>query len=262
MRRRMKAYQLTPAIPANNIGKFDNAKQWGIMFYVRANYTSTTDPLTGWRKFRYVSISDKIEAIQNFFNPDTGVQINYDTDKQCFRFSYDQEFDDGRKKHWELFAFDGLERFYWDNKNRVMKKYNLCAEFDALFARLKRDQNINSQIGGINEFKWKYLAFLWNLLNQIRNTDRSAEGDENDFLLSPVWSEKYGCFYDSRKAPSDIPNNGDANGAYNIAKKGMIILNRIKQCSDIAKFGSDNNGKNPENGYFVSDAEWDKFVQS
>ena len=103
---------------------------------------------------------------------------------------------------------------------------------------------------------------MWKLINQIRNTDRAAQGDENDFLQSPVWSEKYDCFYDSRKATSEMPNNGDANGAFNIARKGLIILDRIKKCADITKFGNDNNGRNPENGYFVSDGEWDKFVQT
>ena len=40
------------------------------------------------------------------------------------------------------------------------------------------------------------------------------------------------------------------------------FLDRIKKCADITKFGNDNNGRNPENGYFVSDGEWDKFVQT
>jgi len=44
------------------------------------------------------------------------------------------------------------------------------------------------------------LVFLWNLLNQIRNTDREKEEDKNDFLQSPVWSEEIQDFFDSRKA--------------------------------------------------------------
>ncbi|PIR13547.1 type V CRISPR-associated protein Cpf1 [Candidatus Falkowbacteria bacterium CG11_big_fil_rev_8_21_14_0_20_39_10] len=257
----LRAYQLTPAIPANDVGKFDKAKQWGIMFYVRANYTSTTDPLTGWRKHKYISNSEKIDNIQKFFSPGDGIQIDYDTEKQCFKFSYDHELEGGAKKHWELFACDGLERFYWDNRERQIKKYNLYEEFEKLLGGLRKEENINIQIDGVSEFRWKDLVFFWNLLNQIRNTDRSAQGDENDFLQSPVWSEKYNCFYDSRKAPNNMPNNGDANGAFNIARKGQLILERIKKCSDIPKFGNDNNGKNPENNYFISDADWDKFAQ-
>lgn len=254
----LKGYQLTPAIPANDIGKFDKAKQWGIMFYVRANYTSITDPLTGWRKHRYISNSENINNIQKFFAPGDGVQINYDSKQQCFEFTYKDEVE----KCWELFAFDSLERFYWDNSERVVKKYNLFTEFENLFSGLNKSKNINIQIDGVKEFNWKCLVFLWNLLNQIRNTDRVAKGDENDFLQSPIWSNKYNCFYDSRKVSNEMPNNGDANGAFNIARKGLIVLDRIKKCTDVSKFGNDNNGHNPENGYFISDEEWDKFAQN
>jgi CRISPR-associated protein Cpf1 len=47
-----KALQLTP--PVNNFGDIENARQYGIMLYTRANYTSQTDPKTGWRKTIYL----------------------------------------------------------------------------------------------------------------------------------------------------------------------------------------------------------------
>ena len=98
------------------------------------------------------------------------------------------------------------------------------------------------------------MAYLWNLLNQIRNSDRDKEGNENDFLQSPVWSEKIQDFFDSRKVDEYkqkfgliLPENGDANGAYNIARKGLIVLQR-----QLA---------NPLNkDLFVSDRDWDEFV--
>lgn len=40
---------------------------------------------------------------------------------------------------------------------------------------------------------------------------------------------KKGFFFDSRCCDNSLPQNADANGAYNIARKGLIILNRIKQ---------------------------------
>lgn len=251
----LNAYQLTPYIEAGKIGDFERANQWGILFYVRANYTSTTDPLTGWRKHKYISNSETDKKIQEFFNPNTGVQIDYDKVKKCFKLSYRDE-----GKTWELFAFDDLQRFYWDNKNREIKTYDLYKEFEELFVDLDKSKNINQQIYGKN-FRWRNLVFLWNLLNQIRNTDKSKKGNENDFLQSPVYSNKYQQFFDSRKVTSqEIPDNGDANGAYNIARKGAIILNRIKNCKNISNFGKDNNGKNPENSYYISDADWDKYI--
>ena len=43
-----KALQLTP--PINNYQDIEGKKQFGVMLYTRANYTSITDPATGWRK--------------------------------------------------------------------------------------------------------------------------------------------------------------------------------------------------------------------
>jgi hypothetical protein len=46
------ALQLTP--PVNNFWDIEKAKQFWIMLYTRANYTSQTDPKTGWRKSIYL----------------------------------------------------------------------------------------------------------------------------------------------------------------------------------------------------------------
>jgi CRISPR-associated protein Cpf1 len=44
-----------------------------------------------------------------------------------------------------------------------------------------------------------------------------------------------------------LPTSGDANGAFNIARKGLIMLMRIEE--------------KPENpNLFVSDEEWDEFL--
>lgn len=94
--------------------------------------------------------------------------------------------------------------------------------------------------------KWKDLVFYWNLLNQIRNTDRSKTGNENDFLQSPVWSDQYKQFFDSRKPTKKMPENGDANGAYNIARKGLILLKKLKD------------GKTPS----ISNHDWDLAAQN
>lgn len=239
----LNAYQLTPYIKAGKVGDFEKVNQWGILFYVRANYTSTTDPLTGWRKHLYISNSETDKKIQDFFKPDDGVQINYDLNKKCFKFSY--VTDSG--KTWKLSAFEGLQRFYWDNINREIKTYDLHKEFEELFADLDNSKNINKQIYG-KDFKSKTLVFLWNLLNQIRNTDKNKTGNENDFLQSPIWSKKHQQFFDSRKVQTkNLPENGDANGAYNIARKGFILLNRILE-----------DAEKPD--LFIEDDQWDNAV--
>ena len=254
----LNAYQLTPYIKPGKIGAFEKAKQWGILFYVRANYTSITDPLTGWRKHIYISNSESGKKIQEFFNPDSGIKIDYDQGKKCFKFTYQSD----NEKIWELFAFKGIQRFYWSNKERIVKTYDLYEEFEILFKGLDRSKNINNQIYG-KDFKWKDLVFFWNLLNQIRNVDREQTGNANDFIQSAAWSEKRKHFFDSRiTIIEDMPQNGDANGAYNIARKGAMLLQRIKNCEDISNFGNDNNGKNSENSYYIADQDWDNFARN
>jgi CRISPR-associated protein Cpf1 len=222
------------------------------MFYVRPDYTSTTDPLTGWRKTRYISNSaNHEEVVRNFdYRNKDYIKIFFDKDKDCFRFDCDG---------WSLFSFKEIERYYWSNKEKnasgnygVSKKYLLDECFSDLFSDIDKTLDINGQILSAWEKKdqrWKTLVFYWNLLNQIRNTDRAKEGDENDFIQSPVWSEEIKGFFDSRCCYNKLlPNNGDANGAYNIARKGLLVLERVKE-----------NPVKPD--LFIRNEDWDDFIR-
>ena len=90
---------------------------------------------------------------------------------------------------------------------------------------------------------------------QIRNTGNTDR--DNDFLLSPVADEN-GKHFDSREyltkilketEPNSIekPVSGDANGAYNIARKGIIMAEHLK--TQIEK-----------PSLYISDAEWDLWL--
>jgi hypothetical protein len=250
----LNAYQLTPVINAGDVVIFERSKQWGNIFYVNANYTSAIDPITGWRKHIYFKNSETIERIQELFNPDIGIQINFDTSQKCYRFTYIEKSLD---KVWDLYAYKGLQRFRWKPKNRQTEQFNLYEKFDILFKDYTRDKNINLQIFEDDKFNWKDLICYWNILNDIRNSNRDKLDDENDFIQSPVWSDKINDFYDSRKFEEYksnfklmLPNNGDANGAYNIARKGSILVNRI------------NNSEDNKPDLFISNSDWDAFVSS
>lgn len=250
----LKAYQLVPYIKAGDIGMFESAKQWGIMMYVRANYTSTTDPVTGWRKQKYISNGATRDKIRNWFLEDSGIkEIGFDPEKQSIYFIYDD---------WILHAFDGLERFRWKKDAQKMETVHVYEELKELFEakNIRFDETIFEQISEFDEDElgvdgksfWKSLAFYWNMLNQIRNTNKDAEGDGNDFLQSPVYSEKIQGFYDSRKSAEYkekfgivLPENGDANGAYNTARKGIIMANRMKKGED----------------QYITDEMWDAWTQ-
>ena len=93
----------------------------------------------------------------------------------------------------------------------------------------------------------KSMIYYFNAIMTMRVTDSSKDSgtNENDFILSPVEP-----FFDSRKARPGLPENGDANGAYNIARKGVCILQKINAADDVSKV-------NPA----VSKQEWQNFVQ-
>ena len=93
---------------------------------------------------------------------------------------------------------------------------------------------------------FEQLLRLFKLTLQMRN---SISNTETDYLISPVY-DRNGNFYDSRNNRKDLPNNADANGAYNIARKGLMILNQIKQTSDLKK---------PK--YDLTNKAWLNFIQ-
>lgn len=77
-----------------------------------------------------------------------------------------------------------------------------------------------------------------------------------DYIISPVKNED-GTFFDSRKEKelgdtSKLPIDADANGAYHIALKGLLLLNRFNKTeeSDLKK-----------TDLKISDAEWFNFTQ-
>ena len=70
-----------------------------------------------------------------------------------------------------------------------------------------------------------------------------------DYLISPVLNAK-GDFYDSRLAGNDMPKDADANGAYNIARKGLMMIDRLKETGDDLKAD-----------LLIRNKEWLKYAQ-
>ena len=86
---------------------------------------------------------------------------------------------------------------------------------------------------------------LMKLLLQLRN---SMTNSEVDYMLSPV--SENGVFYDSRSCSSNLPIDADANGAYNIARKGLWVLRQIQKSNPGDKLK-----------LTLSNKEWLQFVQ-
>lgn len=96
------------------------------------------------------------------------------------------------------------------------------------------------------DFYTKLLSLL-KLTLQMRN---SITGTDVDYMISPVANAK-GEFFDSRNSNASLPENADANGAYNIARKGLWIAKQIKESEDLSKVK-----------LAMSNKEWLQFAQT
>ena len=77
---------------------------------------------------------------------------------------------------------------------------------------------------------------------QLRNSDDKG----NDYIVSPI-ANADGKFFNSNDGCKELPLDADANGAYNIARKGLWVVRQIKDKKDkISK---------------LSNQEWLKFAQ-
>ena len=97
---------------------------------------------------------------------------------------------------------------------------------------------------------------IFSLTVELRNTvkdsaDNGTDYNEIDYIISPV-KDSYGNFFDSRMNLDNLPNNGDANGAYNIARKGLLYVKQLQN--------SVRDGKNPS--LSISNKDWFKFITS
>ncbi len=224
---------------------FDNAKQWGSMLFVKAAYTSQIDPVTGWRKTNIID-NDLKTKIEN-----DEVIIDFDTVHKCYSLTYKY-----KEYNWKLLFHENVKRTKRVKKdNKIIEIYtDLHTELNSIFKdNVNPTQDIQKQIIELNASDPKFLAslsWLFRIASKIRNTDEK----KNDYICSPVWSTKLNGFYDSRKSEEyktnfklNLPVDSDANGAYNIAKKGLMLINRIKNSKPDEKID-----------YYISEDQWDE----
>lgn len=223
----LNAYQLT--------SKFESfeklGKQSGFLFYVPAWNTSKIDPTTG-----FVNLFDtrykNIDAAAEFFG--SFDCISYNKDKDWFEFSFDYnnftKKAEGTKTQWTICTCG--ERIEYVGKE--YKRINLTEAFKQLFEEYMIDINSDLQKSictADNKQFFEKLLHLLKLTLQMRN---SISNTDEDYIISPVMNSK-GEFYDSRKASDDLPKDADANGAYNIARKGLMLLQQMRQMQSLEK---------------------------
>ena len=246
----LNAYQLTNT-------EIRNSKQNGVIFYIPAWCTSKIDPVTG-----FVSLFDLKKINKDFVEKFDDIRFNEKENYFEFDFDYTNFSDKsyGARKNWTLCSYGDRIRTFrnphknseWDNET-----INLTQEFKNLFDKYKIDyKNLKQEIltksnpQFFNAVKVKDgfygFAILFKLLVQLRN---SITGEMEDYILSPV-KDKQGKFFDSRTCSNNLPKDADANGAYNIARKGLMLVDRIKSSDDKLKID-----------YSIKNADWLSYVQ-
>lgn len=209
--------------------------QNGILFYVPASYTSKFDPSTGFASLFDFGKASSIHEMKSFLMKFKS--IVWDVWSNKAKFIFDQkDFGEGKSSAvWEVFSTD--ERWHYDRNEKKLKFSSPTAEIiEALKnngENLEDNLDIKGLVGKCSDPR-KEGWFVKKVFDCIRHSCQMRHSDNggNDFILSPVRNSG-GIFFDSRKAdPTVFPDNADANGAYGIALKGLIAVNKIKSGKD------------------------------
>lgn len=225
-----------------------NWKQNGIVFFVNPYKISQIDPSTGFVNLfpKCYTAKEKRNLFASFDS------ICYKDDQFIFEFDYRNIGikDYGIKSKWQLSSAGN--RHYWNKKKNNNKggyeEYcltdNLCDILDDAKIDYKNNENISKEISNLKGQSLNSFYYWFKKLIQINYYNPNEE-----YLLSPVIIKDKQ--FDSRLASSNMPDSADANGSYNIARKGSILLQRIQSSSEEEK---------PD--LFISKQNWLEAAQS
>ena len=234
--------------------KWKRSHQCGCLFYIPAWNTSKIDPVTGFVNLLDTRYETR-EKARVFFSKFQ--RISFNAQKGWFEFSFDyNDFTskaEGTRTQWTLCTQgERIRTFRNPQKNHQWddEKIMLTDAYKQLFDKYDIDinSNIKEAISAQTDAQFfKELLGLMKLLLQMRN---SITNSEEDYLLSPV-ADDAGHFFDSREGISSLPIDADANGAYNIARKGLWIIRKIQETASGEK-----------SSLSITNKEWLQFAQT
>lgn len=265
----LKGYQLTEKFKSFS----DLGKQSGFLFYVPAGYTSKIDPTTGFANMFSLKGLTNQEKKQEFFSKFESIVYDKETNSFAFTFDYKQFGGKGAEEmavsKWTVYSRGN--RIAFSKKEGISKKVspteNLKKLFDDFNIKFLSGENLlpvilQQSLEIDQKQKCKFYDELYRmfiLTLQMRNSNAQTE---EDYIASPV-KNHFGEFYNSdnekRKGKnkegmwlSTLPVDADANGAFHIALKGLLLLQRFNNTDEHNLKGVD---------IKISNKEWFEFRQ-
>ena len=245
----LRAYQLTNKFESFKTMKMQN----GFLFYIPAWNTSKMDPTTGFVNLfdtRYTNIDKSKEFFDKFET------IRYNEGKDWFELEFDYEHfttkAEGTQTQWTLCTWgERINTFRNKSKNSSWdyKTINLTEEYKALFEQFSINYRGNLKKEILEQNSKDFFERLLSLLRLTLQMRNSIPKTDTDYLISPV-ADANGSFYYSEQCGDNLPKNADANGAYNIARKGMWMAEQIRRSNEGEKLK-----------LAISNKEWLRFAQ-
>lgn len=245
----LRAYQLTNKFESFKTMKMQN----GFLFYIPAWNTSKMDPTTGFVNLfdtRYTNIDKSKEFFDKFET------IRYNEGKDWFELEFDYEHfttkAEGTQTQWTLCTWgERINTFRNKSKNSSWdyKKINLTEEYKALFEQFSINYRGNLKKEILEQNSKDFFERLLSLLRLTLQMRNSIPNTDTDYLISPV-ADANGSFYYSEQCGDNLPKNADANGAYNIARKGMWMAEQMRRSNE-----------GEELKLAISNKEWLRFAQ-
>lgn len=246
----LNAYQLT-----NRDGN-TKATQNGIIFYVPPWCTSKIDPKTGFVNLlntKYESIAASKSFFERFDN------ISYNADEDIFEFDIDyskfERCSAAHRKKWKVCSNgERIITFRNPEKNNAWDNKVICLteEFKRLFDQYAVDYKNDLKANILRQADKKFFVALLKNLSYTLQMRNSITGEAVDYIISPIRASD-GQFFDSRASAATLPQDADANGAYNIARKALWAVKSFKAADadkiDTVKLS-------------ISQSEWLEFAQN
>ena len=216
----LRGYQLTaPLDDVKNVGK-----QTGVLFYVPASYTSKIDPTTGFANLFNLSAVTTVGAKKEFLSKMDSINYDAKQDMFCFAFDYRNypvNVTDSQNK-WEV----------WTAGERYTYRPSLHEYERKVPTEIIKDALKSASIGLDGQLKEKIITSEGRVVSEVfyaleLTLSMRVQNRDVDYIISPVKGADGRFFRTGMNR--DLPLDADANGAYNIALKGEMMMRSLEK---------------------------------